>query len=333
MKIEQKALKIKMMKGKNVAMTKEQTKLQKEQNRRYVLKRLYLDRQLYLLLIPFILYYVLFVFRPMGSMIIAFKDYSVFKGIADSPWVGMKHFITFFSGEYAARTIKNTIIISLYTLLIGFPLPIIFALLLNEVTLKRFKSAVQTLTYLPYFISTVVIAGIVVSFLAPSSGIINFVIEKLGGESIYFLTQAKYFRAIYIITCIWTSIGYNSIVYLAALSGIDQELYEACVIDGGGRWKQALHITIPGILPTIVTLFIIQIGNIMNVGYELIILLYQPATYETADVISTYVYRMGIEQTNYSLSTAVGIFNSVIGFILVAVANTISNKVNDMGLW
>ena len=311
---------------------KTQEKLLKEQRRKYALKRICLDRQLYFLLIPFLLYYLLFVFRPMGSMIIAFKDYSVFKGVADSPWVGMKHFISFFSGEYAARTIKNTIVISSYILLIGFPLPIVFALLLNEVTVKRFKSAVQTLTYLPYFISIVVIAGIIVSFLAPS-GLINMIITKLGGESIYFLTQAKYFRAIYIITCIWTSIGYNSIVYLAALSGIDQELYEACVIDGGGRWKQALHITIPGILPTIVTLFIIQIGNIMNVGYELIILLYQPATYETADVISTYVYRMGIEQTNYSLSTAVGIFNSLIGFALVAMANAISNKVNDMGLW
>lgn len=296
------------------------------------LSRMYADKQLYIMLLPFLLYYIFFVFRPMGSMIIAFKDYSVYKGVSESAWVGLKHFQSFFSGEYAPRLFKNTLIISFYTIVIGFPLPIIFALLLNEVKCKLFKSSVQTAAYFPYFISTVVIAGIVTSFLAPS-GLINIIIEKLGGESRYFLSQAKYFRTIYMVTTIWTSLGYNSIVYLAALSGIDQELYEACEIDGGGKFRQAISITIPGLLPTIVTLFIISIGNIMNVGYELIILLYQPATYETSDIISTYVYRMGIEQSNYSLSTAVGIFNSVVGFILVAIANTISNKVNNMGLW
>jgi len=296
------------------------------------LSRMYADRQLYLILIPFLLYYILFVFRPMGSMLIAFKDYSVYKGMIDSPWVGLKHFEAFFSGEYVGRLFKNTLMISFYTIVIGFPLPIIFALLLNEVKCKVFKSTIQTAAYFPYFISTVVIAGIVTSFLAPS-GLINIIIEKLGGESIYFLSQAKYFRTIYMVTTIWTTLGYNSIVYLAAISGIDQELYEACEIDGGGKLRQAINITLPGILPTIVTLFIISIGNILNVGYELIILLYQPATYETSDIISTYVYRMGIEQSNYSLSTAVGMFNSVVGFILVAIANTISNKVNNMGLW
>lgn len=213
------------------------------------LRRVLADRQLYIILIPFVLYYILFVFRPMGSIIIAFKDYSVYKGMWDSPWVGFKHFEDFFTGAYFGRVFKNTLVISFYCIAIGFPLPIVFALLLNEVKCKFFKTTVQTASYFPYFISTVVIAGIVTSFLAPS-GLINIVIEKLGGESVYFLSQAKYFRTIYMVTTIWTTLGYNSIVYLAAISGIDQELYEACKIDGGGKWKQALHITLPGMLPT-----------------------------------------------------------------------------------
>lgn len=296
-------------------------------------KNLYRDRLLYIMLIPFLLYYVLFVFRPMGGIIIAFKDYSVYKGISASPWVGMKYFNSFFSGEYAWRLVRNTVVISLYSLAIGFPMPILLALSLNEVNARRFKSCIQTCTYLPYFISTVVVAGIVTSVLAPSGGLVNLVIKKLGGEGIYFLSQAKYFRTIYIATSLWTSIGYNSIIYIAAIAGVDQELYQACLIDGGGRVRQAMHVTLPGIMPTIVTMFIINIGNIMNVGYELIILLYQPATYEKADIISTYVYRMGIENSNYSLSTAIGLFNSLIGFILVWIANTVSNKINETGLW
>lgn len=297
------------------------------------LGRMYKNRQLYLIMIPFLLYYILFVFRPMGGMIIAFKDYSVYKGIAGSPWVGLKHFINFFSGEYVGRTFKNTIMISLCQLAFGFPLPILFALMLNEVKFKKYKSIVQTMSYLPYFISSVVIAGMVTLFLAPTNGVVNILLDKFGFEKIYFLTKPEYFRTIYTATNLWAGMGYSSIVYIAALSGIDQELYEACFIDGGGRLRQTWHITLPGILPTIVTIFIINIGNILNVGYEMIILLYQPATYETADTISTYVYRMGIEQANYSLSTAVSFFNSVVGFVLVAIANYISNKVNDMGIW
>lgn len=291
------------------------------------------DRQLYLILIPFVLYYALFVFRPMGGLTIAFKDFSPWKGVADSPWVGWENFRIFIDSPYFVRLFRNTILISLYNLLFGFPAPILLALLLNEIRNRKFKSFVQTCTYLPHFISAVVIAGIVTSFLAPSNGLINIIIDKLGGEKIYFLAEAKYFRTIYTVMNIWISVGYSSIVYLSALSGIDMQLYEACVIDGGGRWKQTIHVTLPGILPTIVTLFIIQIGNILNVGYETIILLYQPATYETADVINSYVYRMGIEEANYSLSAAVGMLNSVLGFVLVITANTISNKVNDVGLW
>lgn len=298
-----------------------------------LLLQIFRDRQLYLLLIPFLLYYILFVFRPMGGMVIAFKDYGLYKGIAGSPWVGLKHFREFFQSEFFGRTLKNTLFISLYQLLFGFPLPIILALLLNEVSSKKYKSVVQTFSYIPYFVSTVVIAGMVTLFLSPSNGVVNIILSKLGFDKIYFLTKPEYFRSIYTITNIWVGLGYNSIVYISALSGVDQELYEACKIDGGGRWRQTLSVTLPGILPTIVTMFLIQIGNILNVGYELIILLYQPATYDTADTISTYIYRMGIEKANYSLSTAVGFFNSMVGFILVACANYISNKVNDVGLW
>ena len=291
------------------------------------------DRQLYLILIPFALYYIVFVYKPMPSLVIAFKDYNVYEGIIDSPWVGLKHFQDFFNGPYFFRLLKNTLLLGFYSLAVGFPSSIILALLLNEVTNKRFKGAIQTITYLPHFISVVVVAGMVTSFLAPGNGIINILIEKMGGEKVYFLSKPEYFRTIYTLMGVWTSIGYGSIVYLSALSGIDMQLYEAAKIDGAGKWKQLLHVTLPGLLPTIVTMFIIRIGGILNVSYESIILLYQPATYETADVFNSYVYRLGIEETNYSLSAAVSMFNSVIGFILVVIANKISKKVNDVGLW
>ncbi len=300
---------------------------------RSLMSRIIRDRQLYLILIPFLLYYIIFVYKPMGGILIAFKDYSVYKGIADSPWVGLKYFEQFFNGEYFVRLLRNTSLISLYTIIFSFPAPLILALLLNEVRHAKFKSAIQTCTYLPHFISAVVIAGLVTNFLAPSNGLINNIIRMFGGESIYFLTKPEYFRTIYILMNIWTEVGYGSIVYIAAISAIDMQLYEACEIDGGNRFTKMWHVTLPGILPTIVTLFIIAIGGFLNVGYEKIILLYQPATYETADIISTYVYRIGIEQANYSMSTAVNLFNSVIGFILVSMANYISNKVNDTGLW
>lgn len=296
-------------------------------------KQIIKDYQLYIMLIPFLLYFALFVYKPMGGLLIAFKDYSVYAGMSGSPWVGLENFRVFFDSPYVWRLIKNTLLISVYGILFGFPAPIILALMLNEVRSKKFKSFVQTFTYVPHFISAVVIAGMVTSFLAPSNGIINIIIEALGGEKQYFLSKPQYFRSIYTIMGIWHGIGYGSIVYISAIAGIDQELYEACTIDGGGRLRQLWHITLPGILPTIVTLFIIRIGNIMNVGYESIILLYQPSTYETADIISTYVYRMGMEEGDYSLSAAVGMFNSVIGFILVTLANKLSNKVTGSGLW
>lgn len=311
-----------------VAMTKEHIK----QNQKFNKKRFLADYQLYLMVLPFMLYFLIFAYKPMIGLKIAFQDYSIFKGNA-SPWVGFDNFTKFFSTPYFGRILRNTLMISGYSLVFSFPAPIILALLLNEVRSKRYKTFVQTATYLPHFVSAVVVCGMVTNFLAPTSGIVNIVLNKLGFESVYFLSKPEYFRTIFIAQGIWQGTGYSSIVYLAALGGIDMELYEAAQIDGCNRWKQTLHVTLPGLLPTIVTLFIISVGNILNVGYEKIILLYQPATYETADVINTYVYRMGIEGSDYGLSTAVGLFNSVVNFLFVAIANTISNKVNGMGLW
>lgn len=310
--------------------------LQKPKQRRgwrSIMHQLWSDRQLYLMLVPFLLFYVLFVYKPMWGLQIAFKDYNIFKGMSGSDWVGFENFQTIFGNLYFFRILRNTLLISIYSLIFSFPMPIILALMLNEVRRRSFKGVIQTCTYLPYFISTVVVAGMITNFLAPSNGIVNIILDKIGMEKVYFLSKPEYFRTIFITQGIWQNTGYSSIVYIAALGSIDMELYDAAKVDGCGRWKQTLHVTLPGLMPTIVTMFIIAVGNILNVGYEKIILLYQPATYETADVISTYVYRLGIEQANYGVSTAMGLFNSVVGFIFVFAANKLSNKINGMGLW
>lgn len=292
------------------------------------------DKYLYVLLIPFIIWFLLFAYKPMWGLQIAFKDYSLFKGIAESPWVGFENFQRFFESEYFFRTLKNTILISLYSLIFAFPAPIILALLFNEVKNEMFKKSVQTFTYLPHFISIVVIAGMVTTFLSPTSGIVNQVIEKFGGEKIYFLIDPGYFRTIFISSMqIWKDVGFNAIIYLAAIAGINPALYEAAKMDGAGRWKQIWHITLPSILPTIIILFIINIGSFLEVGYEAILLLYQPATYATADVINTYVYRAGLQGGEYEIGAAAGLFNSVVGLILVVGANKISKKFTQNGLW
>ena len=295
--------------------------------------RLMKDKWLYIFLAPFLLWYVLFAYTPMYGLQIAFKDYNLFKGITDSAWVGLKHFQTFFESPYFFRLLKNTVIISLMNLVFAFPLSVIFALMLNEVKDRKFKKTVQTVTYLPYFISIVVVTGIVTSFLAPSNGIINVLISKLGGEKQYFLMQKESFRWIYLLMNIWKDTGYNSIVYIAALAAVDAELYEAASIDGAGKLRQMIHVSLPGILPTVIIMFILKLGTIMEVGYEAIILLYQPATYETADVISTFVYRTGLVDGKYDYATAVGLFNAVVAFVLVWSVNWLSNRAAETGLW
>lgn len=310
-----------------------QTAIHKTAKKNSLGKRIYRDRFLYLLLIPFIIWLLVFSYRPLMGLQIAFQDYSLFKGIGGSDWVGLANFKEFFEGAYFWRTLRNTLMISVYSIIFGFPAPIILALMLNQLRNAKYKKVIQTLTYLPYFISVVVVAGIVVNFLAPERGIVNIIIKALGGKSTYFLTKPEYFRTIYTLMNIWKDTGFGAIVYLAALSGVDVQLYDACKIDGGNEFQQILHVTLPSIVPTIVIMFIMRIGGILDVGYESIILLYQPVTYETADVISTYVYRLGIEGNQQAMATAVGFFNAVVAFILVTLTNTISRKVSDISLW
>lgn len=315
--------------------TKEVTKkrMNREGKKGDLFKRLWRDKQLYLLLAPMIIWVILFKYKPLYSLQIAFKDYSIYKGIAESPWIGLEHFVTFFTGPYFWRTLKNTFVLNILNLLIGFPMPIILALLLNELKNNRFKKYVQTATYLPHFISSVVVAGIVISFLSPSTGIINVLIEKLGFERIYFLIKPEMFRGIFISMNIWQEAGFNSIVFLAALSGIDPQLYEAAKIDGANRWKQTLNVTLPGLLPTIMIMLIIRIGNLVTLSFEKIILLYNPSTYETADVIGSYVYRVGLVDAQYDLAAAVGLFETFVAFVLVVGANRLSRRLTRNSLW
>ena len=287
---------------------------------------------LYIMFIPVLLYFVLFRYLPMGGLIIAFEDYRPMKGMIGSSFVGFEHFREFFSSPYFWRLLRNTLWISISNLIFAFPAPIILALLLNELTSKRFQKGIQLVAYLPHFISIIVVCGLISKFTS-DNGIINSFLALFGFEKTSLLNVPKYFVPIYVISGIWTDMGWSSIIYFAALTGIDQSLYEAAVVEGANRWQQTLNITLPGILSTIIVMLILQIGNLLNLGYEKIILLYNPITYETADVISTYVYRKGILEGSFSFSTAVGLFNSVVSFILLIGANKISRKIGEGSLW
>lgn len=284
------------------------------------------------MLLVVIVWYVVFCYVPMYGAIIAFKRYSIGEGIWNSPWVGFSNFISFFNDINCLRVIKNTFLISLYDILWGFPAPLILALLLNEVKNKYFKKTVQTLTYLPYFVSMIVVCGIITDFTS-SNGLVSQLLSYFGFEKMNLLNQSGLFRSIFISTGIWQNVGWSSIIYLAALTNIDPELYEAAVIDGAGRWKQLLHITLPGIAPTVIILLILRMGSIMNVGYEKIILLYNPLTYDTADVISSYVYRRGLLNADYSYSAAIGLFNSAINLIFLVATNWLSKRSTENSLW
>jgi len=297
-----------------------------------LIKDIKYNRNIYIMLIPVILFYIIFHYKPMYGAIIAFKDFSPMLGIWDSPWIGLENFKEFLGSYNFWSVLRNTVLISVYDLAFGFPAPIILALLLNEVKNTHFKKSVQTLTYMPHFISLVVICGMIKDFTS-ADGVINDIIAFMGGERMSFLLKPEYFRTIFVSTGIWQHIGWGSIIYLAALSSIDNEQYEAAMIDGANRWKQLLHVTLPGIMPTIVIMLILRLGQVMNVGFEKIILLYNPMTYETADVISSYVYRKGLQEFSYSFSSAVGLFNSVINFCLVLSSNWISKKINETSLW
>ncbi len=291
------------------------------------------DYQLYIMLAPFLIYYILLVYFPMYGLQIAFKDYKPFVGILGSKWVGMKHFVNFFTGPYAWRVIRNTFMINVYDLAINFTLTIVMAILLNEISHKKLRTFVQTVIYMPYFISIVVVAGLVISILSPTSGIVNILIEKLGGERISFLNVPRYFKPIFVTMNAWCGIGFGTIIYTSAICSVDESLYEAAEIDGAGRFGKILHVTLPGISSTIVIMLILRMGQMLSVGSDAILLLYQPITYETADVISTFVYRYGIEKGDYSFSAAVGLFNGIVALVLVTTANFISAKVSETSLW
>lgn len=290
------------------------------------------NRSLYLMVLPVILFYILFHYKPMYGAIIAFQDYNPRQGVTGSEWVGFDQFIRFFTSPYFGRLRKNTLLLSVYGIIFGFPAPIILALLLNELRARRFKKTVQTITYLPHFISLVVVTGIIKDF-TQSTGLINDIIVMFGGERSSLIQNPALYRTIYIVSDIWQGIGWGSIIYLSALSGVDQQLYEAASIDGAGRWKQLIHVTLPGIAPTIVIMLIMRMGQLLGTGYEKTILLYNEATYETADVIASYIYRVGILERNWSYSTAIGLFNSVINLALLIATNKISRRVSETSLW
>ncbi|WP_127587474.1 ABC transporter permease [Paenibacillus koleovorans] len=300
---------------------------------RTLAKDLARNKYVYLMLVPVVAYYFVFMYIPMYGLQIAFKSFSPAKGVWGSDWIGFKHFITFYESYYFWRLVRNTLLISFYELLFGFPAPIVLALLLNELRHRMFKGVVQSVTYLPHFISMVVVAGMLVDFLA-SDGLINRLTALFGGTPVSFLIKPEWFRTVYVASGIWQGVGWGSIIYLAAISGIDPTLYEASKVDGASRFRQLVHVTIPGIMPTVVLMLILQMGRLMSGGsFEKIVLLYNSTTYETADVISTFVYRRGLLQMDYGFSAAVGLLNNIVNFILLLSANAISRRVSEHKLW
>jgi len=290
----------------------------------------------YLMILPVLVYLALFCYKPMYGIQIAFRNFKVTRGIEKSPWVGMYWFEQFFNDPYFWRLLRNTFLISGLQIVFGFPAPIVLALMLNEVRNNRFKRTVQTITYMPYFISLVVLCSLV-KIYTQQNGLVSEIVEFFGGTRQNWLQDPKYYRLIYIVSDIWQSIGWNSIIYLAALSAIDMEQYEAARIDGANRFQQMLHVTLPGILPTIVILFILRMGSILNVGYEKTLLLYQPTTYEVADLFSTYTYRISLGapagQPQYSLSTAVSLFNTIVNVVFLLLTNFLSRRTTDSSLF
>ena len=295
-------------------------------------KQIRKNKFLWILMILPVLYYAIFCYGPMYGVLISFKDYKIAKGVWGSPWVGFKWFEKFLTDPYFWKLVRNTLLLNIYGLIFGFPIPIILALMLNEVTHTKFKRVIQTVSYLPHFISTVVVCGMLTNFLS-LDGLINQILAFFGLEKVLFLMEPKYFRTIFTASGIWQSCGWTSIIYLASLTAVDQEIVEAAMIDGANRWQRICHVTLPAIVPTISTMLIMQVGKLMTLGYEKIILLYNGSTYETADTIATYVYRRGILNADYSYSTAVGLFQSVVSVILLVLANRLSKKISETGLW
>jgi putative aldouronate transport system permease protein len=291
------------------------------------------NNALYIMLIPGIVFFLLFKYLPMAGLVIGFQDYNAYKGFLASEWVGLKWFVRFFSQRQFTRVLWNTLIINIYQLVFAFPAPIILACLLNEVRAMRFKRTVQTIAYLPHFLSWSIIYGLAFMLLSQESGLINQAIVALGREPVAFLQKPGYFRPIIIGAQIWRDMGWGTIIFLAALAGISPALYESATIDGAGRWKQFQYITFPGLLPAIMILMLLNIGRIMDLGFEQIWVFLNPLTYETGEVLETYIYRWGVQQGNYSFTTAVGLFKSLIGLIMIVIANRTSRSITGESLY
>ncbi|ANY68607.1 sugar ABC transporter permease [Paenibacillus sp. BIHB 4019] len=291
------------------------------------------DKYLLLMFSPIFIYYLVIMYFPMPGVIMAFKNFTPGKGIFSGEWVGLKWFIQFYDSIYFWRLLRNTFLLAFLPLLFGFPIPILFAICVVEIKNRAFKRFAQTITYLPHFISTVVIAGMLINFLSPTDGIVNILLEKVGLEPINFMMEPGWFRTIFTSSDIWQSFGFSSIIYIAAIMSIDPEMYDSGKIDGVNKFQELWHLTLPSIKPTIIILLLLSLGGIMSVGFEKVYLLYNAATYETGDVLSTYVYRMGIIGQNYSFATAIGVFNSIITFILVFAANQLTRRATNMSLW
>ena len=306
----------------------------KQRNALHALKRdLSLNWEVYLMLIPVLAFFIIFHYLPMGGLIMAFENYKIKRGFLGSQWVGTAHFRRFFNSIYFTRLLSNTLVIGIKDILWNIPSAVIFALMLNAVRNIRYKKLIQTTTYLPYFISMVIVCGMIMDFTKAGSSISRF-IGLFTGKSESLLGNPNYFQNVFVISNVWQGLGYGAVVYLAALNAIDPTLYEAARIDGANRWQQTLHITLPGILSTIIVMLILKVGKIMSVNYQKIILLYNPSTYEKADVISSYVYRVSLaEGADYSYGAAIGFFNSVVNLILVIATNIISRKTTETGLW
>lgn len=321
------------MKTKTINLSRKLTKEEKREKWKKILKR---NRYLILMMVPVVIYYIVFCYFPMSGLWMAFTQYKVGSGLAGlftSEFVGLKWFKQFFGSIYAWRLVRNTLLLSFYSLIFGFPIPILFAVAVTQLRRKRVQKTVQVLTYLPYFISTVVVCGMINNFLSPSSGIINQVLNAIGIESINFLSLPEWFRRIYVISGSWQTFGFNSIIFVAAIMGISPDLYEAMRVDGANRRQEIWHLVLPSIKPTIILLLIMSLGSMMSVGFEKVYLLYNTAVYETADVIQTYVYRQGILSNNYSYAAAVGLFNSIVNFTIVFLANRFSRKLTDTEIW
>lgn len=288
---------------------------------------------LWVMFLPVFIYYIIFCYVPMSGIILAFKDFKVKMGIWGSPWVGFEHFERFFSGYNFGLLLKNTLLLSVYSLVVSFPAAIIFALMLNYLRLNKLKKTVQMVSYAPHFISTVVLCGMITLLLDTNSGVVNQVLNMFGIKSIAFLSEPGMFKTIYVLSGVWQQMGWNAIIYISALAGVDYQMHEAAIIDGATKLQRMRHIDLPSIKPTIVMLFILQLGKLMSVGFEKVYLLQNDLNFSASDIISTYTYRVGLVKSDYGYSTAVGLFNAVINVILLVTANSISRKVADESLW